>query len=604
MFQTVMIYDRKGHLLGEMVDPDGGKRSVVPLDQVPPILIRATISTEDPTFYQNPGIDLRAIVRSFVDDVTHGEVESGASTITQQLVRNVVMTPTERRSRSLARKLGEAILAIRVSGRYRKDEILQRYLNEIYYGNLAYGVEAASEVYFDKPVGQLDLAEAALIAGLPQAPSADDPYQNPEAAKARQRVVLDLMVKHGAITREQADQAAAEPLRFRSAPRPNEAPHFVNDIRGLLVDRFSRAQLYDQGLRVYTALDLDLEHRVEGIARDHLAVLQANGASDLAVVVLDPRSGAILAYVGSANYDDNAIHGQVDLARAPREAGAVLEPFLYLQAFDRRLISPASLLADAPVQYPLGIGQGGWSPRDDDGTFRGKVTARRALATSLAIPAVGLLDRIGVNPYLAWLHRFGLTTLDRPADYYGLSLALGNGSVRLLDLTSAYAALANGGTRPAVQSPAILRITDAAGRVVESADPAPPDRIASAPAVWLVTNILADDASRAARFGPGSSFQLPNRPAAVKGDTTPSLRDSWAIGYTPTLVVGVWVGNANGQPMQRAFGLKGAVGIWHDVMEAALAGQPAAPFPRPPGLVEVRANGVTDWAIQGTAPPR
>lgn len=599
MFQTAMIYDRGGHLLSEMVDPNGGKRTVVSLSQMPRNLIVATVDTEDPTFYQNPGVDPRAIARAVLQDLRHGGVVSGASTITQQLVRNVVMTPSERESKSLSRKIGEAILALRVSARYSKDEILQRYLNEIYYGNLAYGVEAASETYFDKPVGQLDLAEAALIAGLPQAPSHDNPYQHPRAAKARQREVLNAMVKHGAITRQQADAAAAEVLHFRSVPRPNAAPHFTNYVREILVQDYSRQEIYARGLRVYTSLDLNLQQRTEAIVRAHLGTLRQNGASDAAVVVLDARTGAILAYVGSPNYDDQSIRGEIDLARAPREAGSALLPFLYLEAFDQGILSPASTLDDVPVHYPMGSGNAEWSPKDDDGQYRGKVTARRALATSLNVPAVELLRRVGVDPYLSWLRRFGISTLDHPASYYGLSLALGTGSVRLLDLTAAYAVLANGGVR-ATETPApLLRVTDASGKVVAADTAAAGQRIASAQATWLIDDILASDPARAERFGAHSTMELKDRPAAVKGTTTASLRDSWAIGYTPRVVVGVWVGNADGTRMYRAFGLSGSVAIWHDVIEAALQGQPAVPFQRPPGLVPANVNGTTDWTISG-----
>ncbi len=628
MFQTAMIYDRKGRLLYEMMDPNGGRRNVVPLKDIPKDLIDATVMTEDANFYTNPGVDVVSILRAILQDIKHRQIMSGASTITQQLVRNVVMTPQERQAQTLSRKIGEAILAYRVSQRYSKDEILERYLNEIYYGNLAYGVEAASETYFDKPVQQLTLAQAALIAGLPQAPALYDPYQHPEAAKARQLEVLSLMVRHGAITPEQADAAAKEPLNYHSLPTGLQAPHFVMYVRDLLEDRYSREQIYQGGLHVYTSIDLDLQRQIEAIVRDQMPALAANGASNAAVVAIDPKTGEILAMVGSASFWDETIPGQINMATAERAPGSTIKTFTYLVAIDRGLTMPATLLADAPVQYPMGVGQPPYAPQDADGKFRGTVTLRRALANSLNVPAIGLLDRLGVAELLTMLRRFGITSLQQPPGYYGLSLTLGAAPVQLLDITYGYAAIAHGGVQVGDPVPdaapdqrafapvAILKVTDSQGKVLDDYKPSAGIRLVSPQAAWLTTDILADDAARAETVGAHSPLELPDRPAAAKIGTSENLQDAWTIGYTPSLVVGVWVGNTDGRPMRATFGAQGPAVIWHEVMETALGGQPVEPFAQPPGLVRVAVDAatgllpapgrptITDWFVQGTVPTR
>lgn len=625
VFQSTLIYDRKGRLLYEMFDPQGGRRTLVNLKDIPPVLVDATLATEDPTFYTNPGIDPLSILRASVQDIVHRHIVSGASTITQQLVRNVLMTTKEREAQTIQRKIEEAILAYRVSQQYSKDEILQRYLNEINYGNLSYGVEAASEGYFDKPVQQLTLPEAALIAGLPQAPALYDPYQHPQAAKARQLEVLGLMVKHGYITQAQANAAASVPLHYHSAPTQMEAPHFVMYVRSLLEQQFSRQQIYDGGLRVYTSIDLDVQNQAQQIVQQRLASLKADNANNGALVAIDPRTGEILAMVGSANFWDDAIQGQINMALTQRQPGSTLKPFTYLYAFEHHLAAPATILQDSPIQYSMGAGQPPYRPHDADNKFRGPVTVRRALANSLNVPAVEMLNRIGVNSLLQTLHLFGITTLNKPPGYYGLALTLGGGRVRLLDLTYAYATLANGGVQigqpvanpPAGQSHdapvAILKVTDANGKTLYDYHPPKGTRLASAQATWLITNILSDDAARAETFGQHSYLQL-SRPAAAKTGTTEQFQDSWTIGYTPQVVVGVWVGNANDQPMKNVFGARGAGLIWHEFMDSYLKTKPVRQFVQPSGLMRATVDAktglrpvpgrstVTDWFIQGTLP--
>ncbi len=624
-FQSALIYDRKGRLLYEMFDPQGGKRTLVHLKDIPPTLVAATISTEDANFYSNPGVDPISIGRAVIQDLLHHQVESGASTITQQLVRNVLMTPDERQSRSIGRKVEEIILAYRVTQRYSKDEILERYLNEINYGGLNYGVEAAAEAYFNKPVQQLTLPEAALIAGLPQAPGLYDPYQNPKGAKDRQTEVLQLMVKHGYITQAQADAAIATPLVYHRPPEQIEAPHFVDYVRGELESRFTQQQLYQSGLRVYTSLDLDLQTSAEKIVQTQLAGLKQYNANNAAVVAIDPHTGEILAMVGSADFNDDAIQGQINMAISERQPGSSLKPFNYLYAFDHHLAAPATILQDSPIQYSMGPGQPPYQPHDADLQFRGPVTVRRALANSLNVPAVEMLNQIGVGALLSTLHRFGITSLQQPASYYGLSLTLGSGPVKLTDLTFAYASLANGGVQIGEPVPnaapdqtqagpvSILKVTDSTGKVLFDYHPPSGTRLASPQASWLITDILADDQARAETFGAHSYLEL-DRPAAVKTGTTENFQDSLTVGYTPQLVVGVWVGNANDKPMDNVFGARGAGHIWHDFMTASLKGQPVLQFDPPTGLVRATVDAqtglrpvpgrptVTDWFIDGTLP--
>ncbi|HEX5415993.1 MAG TPA: penicillin-binding protein 1C, partial [Chloroflexota bacterium] len=624
-FQSVLIYDRKGRLLYEMVDPQGGRRNIVHLSDMPPALIDATLSTEDSTFYTNPGVDPVGILRAVGQDIIHRRLESGASTITQQLVRNVVMTPEERVSQSPSRKIEEAILAIRVTQRYSKDEILERYLNEIPYGNQAYGVEAASETYFNKPVRQLTLGEAALIAGLPQAPSAYDPYQYPQDAKARQREVLSLMVKHGYITQDQADAAAAQPLNYQSKPTQLQAPHFVMYIQNELEQRYTREQIYQSGLRVYTSLDLDLQHQAETIAQQQLSSLKQDNANNAALIAMDPRTGEVLAMLGSLDFWNDSIQGQINMAITDRQPGSTLKPFTYLYAFDHKMAQPASILNDSPIQYSGGAGQPAYEPHDADLKFRGPVTVRRALANSLNVPAVEMLNRIGIGSLLLTMHQFGVTSLNQPPGYYGLPLTLGDGPVKLLDLTFAYAGLANQGVQigQPVASPqpdqrqfapvSILRVTDAQGKVLYNYQPPAGARLASPQATWLIDDILSDDEARAETFGAHSYLEL-DRPAAVKTGTTENFQDSWTVGFTPQLVVGVWVGNTNDQPMKNVEGARGAGRIWNAFMEAALKGQPKPQFSRPSGLVRATVDAttglrpvpgrptVTDWFIESMLP--
>jgi 1A family penicillin-binding protein len=578
-FASSVILDRNGNRLWELIDPSAGRRSWVPLSRISPSVQEATIATEDRFFYQNAGVDPIGIARAVYYNVSEGEIVSGASTITQQLARSVLLAPQEASEKTYSRKIREAVLAVELARRYPKDKILEIYLNQIYYGNLAYGIEAASQTYFGKSAAELSLAEAALLAGLPQSPALYDPFVNLEVTKARQQVVLNLMVEAGYISRSEAEAAYQEELNFIPQQATFAAPHFVVYVRQLLEAQFGPDLLYQEpGVRVQTTLD----PRIQAIAEEELTkqvdALQGKHVSSGAVVVVSVKTGEVLAMVGSKDFNDEAIDGQVNVAVRPRQPGSAIKPLTYLAAFERGW-TPSTLIMDVPVQYPDGAG-GTYKPVNYDGKFHGPVLLRNALANSYNIPALKALEFVGIPGLKDMARRLGITTLTR--DDYGLSLTLGGGEVTLLELTGAYQAIANGGLR--VPPVMVLRITDSLGRVVSEYHPPEGTRVLRADHAYLMTNILSDNQARTPAFGPNSALKL-SRPAAVKTGTTNDFHDDWTIGYTPDMVVGVWVGNPDNTPMQGISGATGAGPIWHNVMERALEGAPVRDFIRPPTIV-------------------
>ncbi|MBV8716811.1 MAG: PBP1A family penicillin-binding protein [Chloroflexi bacterium] len=588
LFQTARIFDRNGKLLQEINDPEGGRRTLVTLDQIPKIAQQATIAAEDASFYDNPGFDVRAVVRAAYQWALNGEPVSGASTITQQLVKNTLLGPEQ----TAERKIKEAFLAMELTRRYSKDQILEMYMNEIPYGNRAYGIEAAAETYFGKPAKDLTLPEASLLAGLPQAPSFYDPYTNLPAAKERQAYVLDQMVKTGAITSQQRDEAAAAPLNFvpQSQQTAQEAPHFVTYVLQQVEQQFGTEAVYREGLQITTSLDLDLQHLAEQSASAHIADIRARKATNAALVAIQPSSGQIQAMLGSVNFNDASIDGQVNVALALRQPGSTLKPFTYITAFAKGW-NPATMLWDIPTTFP-----GGYKPNDFDNKFPGPMPVRDALAQSRNIPAVEALQFVTVPEMIATAHRFGIEDLREP-DRYGLSVTLGGGEVKLLDLTYAYTVFANGGQQIGVGVPAdqredgfrqfdpvsILKVTDSSGKVLYD-NKQGSAQVADPRLVYQVTSILSDDRARQPTYGANSPLVLANRQAAVKTGTTDAFRDSWVVGYTPDLVTGVWVGNSDGSPMNDVLGVAGAGQIWHSFMAGALADTPASEFKPPQGV--------------------
>lgn len=606
-FQNARIYDRHGALLYEVGDPFYGERRPVPLAAIPLALQQATIASEDRTFYGNPGFDPRGVVRAARDNLIAHHVVGGGSTITQQLVKNMLLSPEP----TFSRKMHELTLSYALTQRYSKSQILGMYLNTVYYGARAYGVEAAAEVYFHRPVGQLDLAQATLIAGLPQSPSQDSPFIHPDLALTRQREVLQRMVAQGYITAVQAGAAQAEARRFTySAPavKPGPAPQFVQYVLELLEKSYGPA-LYTRGLRIYTTLDLATQQRVQREVTTQVRLMaHAHNMHDGAAVVLD-RSGGILAMVGTANAADATPQGagEVNMAVWPLSPGSSFKLFTYLAAFEHGY-APASVIDDTYVQYPTGWGNY-YAPHNYDLRYHGAVTLRVALANSYNIPAVRLTAALGVETVLQMARRLGITTLTQPARQYGLPLTLGTGHVRLLELANAYETVARGGLwRPTTP---ILRVTDAAGAPV-APPAAPPARQAVSPHIaYLVSSILSDNFARIREFGYNSVLQLPTTPAAVKTGTTDDWKDNLTVGYTPDVTTAVWVGNANAEPMYNVIGIDGAGPIWHNVMKYLTLRRPATPFLRPAGITIATVSGYSgrlavpgsSWAITDVFAP-
>ncbi|MBI5876927.1 MAG: PBP1A family penicillin-binding protein [Chloroflexi bacterium] len=623
---TTKIYDRQGRLLYEVLDPRAGRRTRLRLADMPLQFRQAVMAVEDANYYSHPGIDAAGVVRAIVQAIQAEQIVSGGSTITQQLSRMLAFTPAERESRTVTRKLREMILAVRLTQAYSKDTVLEMYLNEVYFGQLAYGAEAAARTYFGKGVHELDLAESAMLAGLIQSPSATNPLVNPAAARERQRVVLGLMVKSSVISDQQAADAQAEPPHYATVGQADgaailRAPHFVAYVRNLLEAQYGAERVNGGGLRVTTTLDLDLQERAEAAVRARLDDLKRrtreNGepnyrVGNAALVALDPRTGEIRALVGSADYYDASIDGAVDVALSNRQPGSAIKPIIYATAFMRDY-TPATVLSDVPTAFTTREGDP-YQPQNYDTTWHGPISLRAALATSSNMVAVKVLDHVGIDATLETAKALGITTYDN-STRFGLSLALGGGEVSLLELTGAYAAFANAGRRV---TPVAIRSVTAAGEAGTTG----PDRngigaqAISPQVAYLITSILSDDAARIPAFGEDSVLHL-SRPAAAKTGTTSDFRDNWTVGYTPDLVTGVWVGNADNRPMYQVSGITGAGPIWHDFMEIALAGLPAREFERPPAVISAEicdTSGLlatdlcqrrhSEWFVSGSEPLR
>jgi len=535
IFPSTKIYDRNGILLYETLHPAQGKTTAVSLDELPTHLIQATLSAEDISFYRNSGVDVVAVVRAFILNLKEGRIVSGGSTITQQLVRNVIGV---NKKRTIVQKIKESFLALRVTKVFTKNEVLTMYLNKIYYGNLNYGISAASQGYFGKNVADLDLAESAFLAGLPQAPNHYDPFENREEAVKRKNYVLSLMHKHGFISQMQFESAINENLVFERNVLTIRAPHFVNFIIEQLEDRFGES-FVSQGLEVKTTIDYYLHEKVEKIAAKNIALLAGRNVTNASVVILDPLSAEIIGMLGSVDYFNTDIDGAVNVALAKRQPGSAMKPITYALAFEKGWHG-ATLLVDEPVRF-FTADKTPYLPKNYDFEYHGVVTVRESLANSYNIPAVKTINFTGVEPVLNRAHLLGLTTLDQPADHYGLALTLGDGEVRLLDLASAYMAFAYQGRYREPQ--AILEIKSSDGEVLYEKPNDVGTRVISPEITFLISDILSDNEARLSQFGLNNVLQL-DHPVAAKTGTTRNFRDNWTLGYTPDFVVGVWVGNS------------------------------------------------------------
>ncbi|MEK7108648.1 MAG: transglycosylase domain-containing protein [Patescibacteria group bacterium] len=588
VIQSTKIYDRTGAVLLYEIHGEE-RRTVIPLSEIPDVARQATITVEDTNFYQHHGVDLRGILRAFLTDVATGNLRQGGSTITQQLVKNALLG----RERTLRRKIKEAALAIRLEARLSKDEILALYLNQIPYGSNAYGIEAAAETFFGKRSGDLLPQEAALLAALPAAPSYFSPYgQHKDELLNRKDYILKRMGELGYLSPEDATTARQAKLKFLPATKNIRAPHFVMSVRDYLTARYGEEEVEQGGLTVTTTLDWELQEAAErlvyeGAERNEKLIR----ASNMALVALNPKTGEILTMVGSRDYFDVDRDGNFNVATALRQPGSAFKPFVYATAF-KKGFTPETVLFDVPTEFHPGCAPDGlprpgsgarpedcYHPQNFDNTFRGPVTVRQALAQSLNVPSVKLLYLAGVNDSIQTAEELGITTLTDP-NRYGLSLVLGGAEVRLLEMVSAFGVFANDGVRNAPT--AVLRVTDAAGRLLEERREVGRPVIDSEVA-RTVNDILSDNDARVPLFAPNSPLYFPDRRVAAKTGTTQDYRDAWTIGYTPSIAVGVWAGNNDNAPMQqKGSGVLASAPTWHAFLETAFQRLPIEDLPPPP----------------------
>jgi len=575
--QSTKILARDGRLLYEIYAEE--RRTLVELKDIPQCLIDATLAAEDADFYKHRGVDFRGIVYSLYRIVFARSLQGG-STISQQLVKNVLLSP----ERTLVRKAKELILTLEVERRYTKDEILQMYFNEVPYGGQAWGVGAASEMYFGKSVEDITLAQAALLAGLPQSPTLYSPYgAYPENAKARQEYVLNLMVKHGFIKPEEAEEAKKAPLGILPRGNSIKAPHFVMYVKGRLVNDFGEKMVEQGGLRVWTTLDLDLQEIAENEVKyqiDRLAQVNAR-AGNAGLVAANPENGEILAMVGSRDYFDVEHDGNVNVTLANRQPGSSIKPIMYVTAF-KAGYTPATFLSDIYTCWDSPDEK--FCPTESDGKYWGPMLLRDALANSRNIPAVKMLQMVGIQNTVDMAHRLGITTLN-DVDRYGLSLTLGGGEVKLIDMVQAFSVFAAGGVKHDLIP--ITKVLDSKGKLIKDYSQSQGKRVLEEKYTYLINDILSDNIARQRLFGARNMLEI-GRPAAVKTGTTNDNRDAWCIGYTPQLVAGVWVGNNDNSPMSPTIqGSTGATPIWHHFMRQALEGREVKTWGRPKEIIEV-----------------
>lgn len=603
---STKIYDRNGVLLYKIYKDQN--RTPVPLEKIPKHVRLATIAIEDAEFYSHPGISLRGIARAAIRNIRRGEL-TGGSTITQQLVKNALLTP----EKTLARKLREIVLAFRVELTFDKDEILEMYLNEVSYGGTAYGIQEAADYYFDKDVDVLTLAEAALLAGLPRSPTRYSPYgANPGAAFARQKEVLRLMQLNGFISPKQRTSAEEEKIVFAPNLIDIKAPHFVMFVREALVDKYGEEVVEKGGLDVATILDYRVQKMAEEIVAQEVEKLAPLNVGNGAALVVDTQTGEILAMVGSKDYFDTKNDGNVNVVTRPRQPGSAIKVVNYSYALANGY-TPATLLSDTPVTFNV-QGLTPYTPKNYDGAFRGKLSLRSALAESRNIPAVKVLASYGVGKMVEQGTKMGITTWKNPSNF-GLSLTLGGGEVTLLDLAKVYLTLANYGIRPEIVS--ILSVTNYEGKLLEENDcpgkkksplianvsatesalktsesaesGCEREQVLDPRIAYILIDILRDNSARSPAFGSNSLLSIAGHPeVAVKTGTSNNLRDNWAIGFNQKYLVAVWVGNNDNSEMSRiASGITGATPIFNKIMSTLLADEENSEWKVPNGLVRL-----------------
>ena len=572
--ESTKIYDRTGtHLLYEVHGEE--KRTVISFSDMPDVIRYATISLEDQDFYNHYGIKLTSIVRSVLKDVVSFGKTQGGSTITQQFVKNSLLT----NEKTLIRKVKEVILSLEMETKFSKDEILAMYLNEIPYGSNAYGIEAAAQTFFGKPARELTLDEAALITALPQATAYYSPYgSHRDALIGRKNFALRTMAKLGYITETQADEAINTDTLDKLQPQKDviAAPHFVMYIKDYLQQKYGDQSVEQGGYKVITTLDWDKQQIAEQAVREGAEKNKRWNASNAALIALDPRTGQVLSMVGSKDYFDASIDGNVNVTTRDRQPGSSFKPYVYLTAFTKGYL-PETILYDTKTQFETAEGKS-YEPNNYDGKFHGPLPMMKTLGGSLNVPAVKTLYLVGVSDAIQMAKNLGIAGLSDPSKL-GLSLVLGGGEVKLIDHVSAYGTLAQGGVKH--KETAILRIEDAKGAVLEEFKPDAGERVVDEKYVAMLDSVLSNNDNRAWVFGESSPLRFDNRPVAAKTGTTNEFRDGWTIGYTPSLAVGVWAGNNDNSPMtDGADGVNVAAPIWRAFLDKTLANYAIEEFPK------------------------
>ncbi len=626
---TTHIRDRNGVELYKIYSNQN--RTLVKLSDLPPYLREAVISIEDKDFYHNRGFSVPGIIRALYSNLACSVDKNqcslqGGSTITQQLVKTSLLSP----ERTIRRKLRELVLSVIVESLYSKDQILEMYLNRVSFGGSSYGIEEASQTYFGLPASQLDLAQSALLAGLPASPTTYSPFgSHPDLAKARQQEVLRRMVQDGYITWDQAQSASAEDLKFKPPGGTILAPHFVMYVKELLAQKYGSDVVEQGGLDVTTSLDLSTQELAQQVVSQEIAKIQYLHITNGAALVTRPATGEILAMVGSRDYFDIAHDGNVNVTLSPRQPGSSIKPVNYSLAFSRGF-TPASIIDDSPITYST-PGQPPYTPINYDNRFHGRVTLRTALANSYNIPAVKLEAANGVVNMAALGQKMGITTWTDPSRF-GLALTLGSNEVTMADMAVVYGVLANSGAR--VDLHPILSVKDSQGHVLEELrcptkseasltsalffppvlaaqasateiTSCPSEQVISPGVAFLVTDILTDNTARTPTFGANSLLKIPGHTVAVKTGTTNNLRDNWTIGFTPNILVAAWVGNNDNTPMSYvASGITGASPIWNRIITPLIQDQPDAPFVPPPDIIKVNVCTLTGQLACGSCPTR
>ncbi|MDP3917722.1 MAG: PBP1A family penicillin-binding protein [Candidatus Woesebacteria bacterium] len=598
---STKILDRNGKSLYDIFENE--RRTPIKIEDMPLYLKQATVAIEDKNFYTHNGFDILGTIRGLSRVFTRGYAQGG-STLTQQLVKNVLLSS----ERSVMRKVKEFILSVQIERKYSKDQILQMYLNEAPYGGTAWGVETASETYFGKNAKDINLVESAILAGMPQLPSRYSPYsKTPDAYIDRTTNVLRRMREDGYITKDQENASLAElpNVKFQAKGSSFKAPHFVQYVQKILEDRYGEKVIEQGGLKVTTTLDLDLQEKAQDIVAEEIAKVESQRITNGGAVVLDPTTGEILAMVGSKRFDDPDYDGQVNVTVALRQPGSSFKPFTYVTAF-KKGYTASTMVMDVDTVFQGGTGQPDYQPVNYDGKYKGPVQLRYALGNSINIPAVKVIAMVGIKDVLETAYDLGINSLPPTKETLsrvGLSLTLGGGEVRLLELTGAYSAFFNGGTK--VEPIAILKVEDNDGKVLEEIKPKKGKKVLDPQEAFIIADILSDNSARADTFGTNSLLNIPGRQVAVKTGTTNDKRDNWTVGGTSQKAVGVWVGNNDNSAMLNvASGISGSSPIWRRIIMESLKGLDPVNFVEPDGIIKVEVDSFSGKKAHDGFPSR